>query len=303
MLQLTTRSCEPSAVFSEIVAFVGTLLVGIVALCAHRVADAVVPGLAPPLHRARVEAVPERRAVDRQSRRQPALRGRARPTWRWTSPASGSSPSRRSRSTTASSSSSRPASCSTRSRSISRSCASSRDAERLEPRPARQARAEGSQPRRAAPHRSPCRHPDHRRERVDRRSHAPRNLQAARAGSTGSNVKAGFEYAPVHYTVTLDQRQLPRDGAGPRRCSSWPARLPSGTTICTSTGSRSRRRETALKVDGVIERYLSARGPEAGDDRQRVAAGDRARHARPVGLQPASRRQREDERARRAARA
>ena len=45
---------------------------------ADRVADALVPRLAPPLHRPRVQAVRERRADDRPARRQPALRRRAR---------------------------------------------------------------------------------------------------------------------------------------------------------------------------------------------------------------------------------
>ena len=62
----------------QVVAFVGTLMVGVAGARADRVADAVVSGLAAALHRARVEAVPERRADDRRYRRQPAVRRRSR---------------------------------------------------------------------------------------------------------------------------------------------------------------------------------------------------------------------------------
>ena len=166
---------------------------------AHRVADAVVQGLAPALHRARVEAVPERRARDRQPRRQPAVRRRA---GRRRGGRVGRADRRREgavESTTASSSWSRTASSSTRSRSISRSCASSAtpsgwNLARLVKRERKEANREGPRRRLAAVDR------DHRRERVDRRSHAPRTFKLP-SRIEGLNVKAGFEYAPVHYSV------------------------------------------------------------------------------------------------------
>ena len=101
----------------QVVALVGTLTVGVVARGADRVADAVVPRLAAPLHRPRVEAVPERRADDRRPGRQPVVRRRSSATSPSTCRASAWSRSRPWRSTTASSSSSRRASCSTRSSS------------------------------------------------------------------------------------------------------------------------------------------------------------------------------------------
>ena len=86
--------------------------------------------------------------------------------------------------------------------------------ERLEPRAARQTGAEGSQPRRAAPHDLPAGHPGGRRERVDRRSHAPLDVQAPepdrRAQREGRvRVRAGALHGHAR------SAQLPRYGAGP----------------------------------------------------------------------------------------
>ena len=88
----------------------------------------------------------------------------------------------------------------------------------------------------------------------------PPDVQAARAGSRASIVKAGFEYAPVHYTVTLEHvsfrgsapefnvQQLDRQDCGSRR-QSVPRR--------DRAQDDARRR---VKVNGVIERYTAAHG-------------------------------------------
>jgi translocation-and-assembly-module (TAM) inner membrane subunit TamB-like protein len=74
----------------------------------------------------------------------------------------------------------------------------------------------------------------------------------------GLDVRAGFEYAPVHYTLTLDH--LSFRGTSPE----FTIQQLTGTIAVREDnlyldGIALKTSETAVKVDGVIERYLSAR--------------------------------------------
>ncbi len=74
----------------------------------------------------------------------------------------------------------------------------------------------------------------------------------------GLNVKAGFEYAPVHYTVTLDQLSF-RGTAPDLTMEQLTGKIAVREDNLYLDGIAFKTTDTALKVDGVIERYMSAR--------------------------------------------
>ena len=74
----------------------------------------------------------------------------------------------------------------------------------------------------------------------------------------GLDLKAGFEYAPVHYTVTLDRVAF--SGSAPEfNVQQLTGKVSIREDNLYLDGINLGTSETAVKVDGVIERYLSAR--------------------------------------------
>ena len=215
--------------------------------CADRLADALVQGLAAPLHRPRVEAVLNGELIDRLARRAICSSACSSATWPWTSRASASSRSRGSRSITASS---HFISQGHRARSDQAASAGNLKIEqgprRLESRAAGQGTAEGSRARRP------------RRARVDAarsKSPTPTCRSAMPVGTSGSHcreqlsdvdIKAGFEYEPVQLFDRPRASELQRDGAGVRAGAGAAERSRFATTTSISTGSRSTPRESSL---------------------------------------------------------
>ena len=240
----------------QIVALVGTLMVGAIALA---LIVSQTPWFRDWLRRyivREVEAVPERRAGDRRAGRQPVFRrGAVRRRARRLGPAVVAIKTlevdysvfrsvvegHRHRRDQAGR---RRASCSSATR------------RRLESRPPGEEAGAGSGPQGARASRSSLPSIEITDGAVVDRRPRRSARYSCRGGSTVSTSRAAFEYAPVHYSLSDRRPPVSRRRHQTSRCSSSPAGWRCATTTSISRRSRSARTRARSRVDGVIKHYL-----------------------------------------------
>ena len=256
---------------------------------AHRVADAVVQGLAAPLRRPRGEAVRQRRADHRRAWGQSVLRCRPRERRGRRVGRTGRRDEVASSSITACSRSSARASFSTASLSISRA----------------QARAGRAGMERLVAPQAADRRPT--RIRPGGPSRCPRSRLPTASLTIEDRTAASAVTSPKQVRRSRRQcwRSSTRQGltASGWIMSAFARDSPELFAVRNLTGTIATRddnlhldrvalatAETSLSIDGVVEHYLHHACFEADDDRARLAAGDRPHRPGGGGIQPAPRR-------------